>query len=89
MNIRFIIKEKVPKGILPFLRLLFKLKFYIPYWFYYFFFKGNAPPPDRLVYEVTFFCNQSCAMCSFANDLKNKDSKLKEKWKEKIGRAHV
>ncbi len=83
MNIRFLIKEKLPKGILPFLRFIFKIKFYLPYWFYYCFSKGIAPSPDRLVYETTFFCNQSCAMCSFASDLKNKDSKLREKWKEK------
>ena len=83
MKLRYWIKEKLPKSFLPPIRLIFNIYFHIPYWFYYAFLNGKAPAPDRLVYETTFFCNQSCLMCGFAQDLDKKESKVKAKWKEK------
>ncbi len=83
MKLRHLVNLKLPKRFLPLIRWISKIYFYIPHWFYYVFRNGKALAPDRLVYEITFFCNQRCLMCAFAKDLDEKESKIKEKWKGK------
>ncbi|RMF94391.1 MAG: radical SAM protein, partial [Candidatus Schekmanbacteria bacterium] len=71
-----IIKRSIPPKLLPFARFLYRMKSVPRYWIPYAFLDGKAFKPISLHYEITFRCNQRCAMCPQQKEKESEDSKI-------------
>ncbi len=78
MSYKHKIKSKLPRGLIPLARGIYRLSSIPKYWIPYNLYNGRAANPTTLHFEITYKCNQSCLMCPQSFEKQKEFSKLRQ-----------